>query len=72
MRKNETPAPTIQAETRFKVIDPIAVLKAGLRTVRHHQFSWLEEDLKASGDLDGTKDALHNRMKDTLSKSPDG
>ncbi len=61
-RKIATPAPTTEAAPRFKVIDPIAVLKAGLRTVRHHQFGWLVEDLKASGELDGTKDALHNRL----------
>ena len=45
-------------EARFKVIDPIAVLKAGLRTVCHHQFGWLAEDLNACGELDGTKESL--------------
>jgi hypothetical protein len=49
-------------EARFKVIDPIAVLKAGLRTVRHHQFGWLAEDLKACGELDGTKESLNTRL----------
>jgi hypothetical protein len=50
-------------EARFKVIDPIAVLKAGLRTVRHHQFGWLAEDLvQACGELDGTKESLNTRL----------
>ncbi len=47
-------------EARFKVIDPTAVLKAGLRTVRHHQFGWLAEDLNTCGELDGTKESLNN------------
>ncbi len=53
---------TKEAVSKFKGIDPIGVLKAGLRTVRHHQFGWLEEDLKASGELDGTKEALNNHL----------
>ena len=48
--------------TKFQVIDPIAVLKAGLRSVRHHTFGWLAEDLKLSGEWDGTKDALNARL----------
>jgi hypothetical protein len=59
---NATPNSTKEAVTKFKVIDPIGVLKAGLRTVRHHQFGWLVEDLKASGELDETKEALTNRL----------
>jgi hypothetical protein len=55
-------AETKEAVTKFKVIDPIGVLKAELRTVRHHQFGWLAEDLKQSGELDGTKEALNARM----------
>ena len=56
--KSETKATT----TKFQVIDPIGVLKAGLRTVRHHQFGWLAEDLKLSGECEATKDALNARM----------
>ncbi len=48
--------------TKFHVIDPIGVLKAGLTTVRHHQFGWLAEDLKLSGECEATKEALNARM----------
>ncbi len=30
--------------------NPIATLKAGLRTVRHHALGWLKQDLIASGE----------------------
>jgi hypothetical protein len=43
----------------YCAIDPIAILKAGVRTVRHHKLGWLQEDLLANGTLDGTKDALY-------------
>jgi hypothetical protein len=51
-----------KVNTRFKVVDPVAVLKAGLRTVRHHQFGWLAEDLKASGEIQDTKESLQTRL----------
>ncbi len=46
----------------YSAIDPIATLKAGVRTVRHHKLEWLQEDLLANGTLDGTKDALYKRL----------
>jgi hypothetical protein len=42
--------------------DPIAALKAGLRTVRHHKPGWLKEDLIAEGKLEDTKDAIHEKI----------
>ncbi len=42
--------------------DPIATLKAGLHTVRHHQAGWLKDDLMLAGKLDGTKNALHGKI----------
>jgi hypothetical protein len=42
--------------------DPIAVLKAGTRFVRHHTKGWLKEDLLATGDLDGSKNGLHAKV----------
>jgi hypothetical protein len=38
------------------------ILKAGVRTVRHHKVGWLPEDLLANGTLDGTKDSLYKRL----------
>jgi hypothetical protein len=38
------------------------VLKAATRTVRHHKKGWLQEDLLASGHLDGSKAALHAKV----------
>ena len=42
--------------------DPISVLKAGLRTVRHHTAGWLKDDLIADGKLDDTKEAIYAKM----------
>ncbi len=42
--------------------DPIQVLKAGLRTVRHHTIRWLKDDLMIDGKLDGTKEKLYAKM----------
>ncbi len=44
---------------KFADVDPIAILKAGVRTVRHHKLGWLREDLLANGFIDGTKEALY-------------
>jgi hypothetical protein len=41
--------------------DPIATLKAGLRTVRHHTLGWLKQDLLASGELVETKKRTQRR-----------
>ncbi len=38
------------------------ILKAGVRTVRHHKLGWLQEDLLASGALDGSKASLYARL----------
>jgi hypothetical protein len=42
--------------------DPIAALKAGLRTVRHHKQGWLKADLIAEGKLEDTKHAIHDKI----------
>jgi hypothetical protein len=42
--------------------DPIATLKAGLRTVRHHTKGWLKQDLIASGKLVDTKEAIQAKV----------
>ncbi len=42
--------------------DPIATLKAGMRTVRHHTKGWLKQDLLASGKLVDTKQAIHAKV----------
>jgi hypothetical protein len=47
---------------KYNCSDPIGVLKAGLLTVRHHTLGWLKEDLIASVELDGTKEALHAKI----------
>ncbi len=39
---------------KFADVDPIAILKTGVRTVRHHKLGWLREDLIANGSIDGT------------------
>jgi hypothetical protein len=41
---------------------PIAIFKAGVRTVRHHKLGWLQEDLLANVTLDGTKASLYSRL----------
>ena len=51
-----------KAKHRYEVFDPIGILKAGMRSVRHHTYSWLREDLTASGKLDGTKESLYSRV----------
>jgi hypothetical protein len=55
-------SPLKLASVDFGRNDPITLLKAGLRTVRHHTAGWLKEDLLANGTLDGTKEALYARM----------
>ena len=47
---------------KFVVADPIGILKEGLRSVRHHTFGWLRDDLVASGKLDGQKESLYSRV----------
>jgi hypothetical protein len=47
---------------KFVVADPIGILKEGLRSVRHHTFGWLRDDLLASGKLDGQKESLYSRV----------
>jgi hypothetical protein len=42
--------------------DPIATLKAGLHTVRHHTKGWLKEDLIAAGKLEDTKQGIHAKI----------
>ena len=49
-------------KVKFAVVDPIGILKEGLRTVRHHTFGWLRDDLMASGKLDGEKESLYSRV----------
>jgi hypothetical protein len=60
---NAVPASTqAQTRSRFEISDPIGILKAATRTVRHHKKGWLKEDLLASGHLDGSKSALHAKV----------
>ncbi len=33
-----------------------------MRSVRHHTYGWLREDLMAIGKLDGTKESLYSRV----------
>ncbi len=47
---------------RYVFSEPIGVLKAATRTVRHHTKGWLRDDLIASGHLDETKEALHAKV----------
>jgi hypothetical protein len=47
----------------FPHADPIADLRAGLRTVRHHTPGWLKQDLIAAGKLEDTKDAIHRKIR---------
>ncbi len=42
--------------------DPIATLKAGMRTVRHHTQGWLKQDLFLSGQLVDTKEAIYAKV----------
>jgi hypothetical protein len=63
--KAMTTAKTIMvgAPGKFADVDPIAILKAVVRTVRHHKLDWLiREDLIADGSIDGTKEALYTRL----------
>ncbi len=58
-KTKEVPSSPLKlASVDFGRNDPISVLKAGLRTVRHHTAGWLKEDLIADGSLDGSKEAL--------------
>ena len=59
---NETPASVVVTKTKWVKEDPIAALKAGLRTVRHHKPGWLKEDLIAEGKLEDTKHAIHEKI----------
>jgi hypothetical protein len=52
----------VGAPGKFADVDPIAILKAAVRTVRHHKLGWLREDLLADGSIDGTKEALYTRL----------
>jgi hypothetical protein len=63
-QRQERASATAVTKNQFQVADAtsIGVLKAGARTVRHHKLGWLKEDLLASGELDGTKDALHAKI----------
>ncbi len=47
---------------KFADVDPVAILKAGVRTVRHHKLGWLREDLLANESIDGTIEALYTRL----------
>ncbi len=42
--------------------DPIATLKAGVKTVRHHTRGWLKQDLISSGKLVDEKDAIQEKV----------
>jgi hypothetical protein len=46
----------------FLTCDPIAILREGTKTVRHHTQGWLKNDLLATGSLDGTKEALYAKV----------
>jgi hypothetical protein len=52
----------VGASGKFADIDPIAILKAGVRVVRHHKLGWLREDLIADGSIDGSKEAVYTRI----------
>ncbi len=43
-----------KAKHKYEVIDLIGLLKAGMRSVRHHTFGWHRDD------LDGTKESLYS------------
>ncbi len=60
--KEAISSPLKLASVEFERNDPIAVLKAGLRTVGHHTAGWLREDLIANGTLDGNKEAVYAKM----------
>ena len=55
-------SPMKLASVEFGRNDPISVLKAGLRTVRHHTAGWLKDDLMAEGKLEDTKEAIYAKM----------
>ncbi len=46
----------------FDSSDPIAALKAGLQTVRHHKPGWLKDDLIAASKLEESKSAIHAKI----------
>jgi hypothetical protein len=46
-------AESLPRKAIYKLVDPIAVLKAAVHTVRHHKLGWLRDDLLA--DAYGTK-----------------
>ena len=47
---------------RYDRSDPIATLKAGVQTVRHHTKGWLKEDLIAAGKLEDNKKSIHGKI----------
>ncbi len=54
---------TVEKPTlKYNTHDPIQVLKAGLRTVRHHARGWLKGDLLREGKLDGSKESLYTKL----------
>jgi hypothetical protein len=64
----ETPSNIVNGSAKRPTIhlnnnaDPIATLKAGVRTVRHHTKGWLKQDLIASGKLVATKEAIQAKV----------
>ncbi len=61
-QQSDAPASVVVTKTKWLKEDPIAALKAGLRTVRHHKPGWLKEDLIAEGKLEDTKHAIHEKI----------
>jgi hypothetical protein len=59
---DESSSAVIVQKTSFERSDPIATLKAGLHTVRHHTPGWLKQDLIAAGKLEDTKEGIHSRQ----------
>ncbi len=55
-------ATAVKADAKYNIHDSIQVLKAGLRTVRHHTCGWLKEDLMREGKLDGSKESLYAKV----------
>ncbi len=62
VQDNSEIEPDAKLKAKFEVVDPIGILKQGLRSVRHHTHGWIREDLRASGKLDGTKESLYSRV----------
>ena len=49
-------------KVKYDRSDPIAMLKAGAQTVRHHTKGWLKDDLIAAGKLEDTKKDIHAKI----------